>query len=413
MKKQFKLEIFLIIFVMLVVTLVGGTSVYSTQKNEELEDTEEVSYEIKEDKIKLCWGEKPTCGYSIDIINLIFEEDTGTITVVYSTTEPSGELVYPSVCYPSDTAKLPVAKEEINEVELSKMRIAGEGRIETAVAVSREGWDTSEKVLIAQADEFADALAGAPLAQYYGAPILLSFTDLLPEETEEEIKRLGAEKVYLLGGNAALSSEVKSDLAKISPELEVNRIGGENRFETAQLIAEKIAPEGSRKAVVTSGVNFKDALIASPYAAAEGYPILLSYADEVPEPTKKAMDNLEIDEAILVGTREKLADEILEQLPVEEVNRISDAEHYSNAVPAAGYFEPGAEKMYVTTGEDFPDAIAGSALASRKKSGILLVGDDVPREVNHYLEEKDISDVRIFGGEKAVSPEIKDDLLGN
>src|SRR5699024_688979 len=43
-------------------------------------------------------------------------------------------------------------------------RLDGELRYDTAIDVSQEGWDSADTVILARGDEFADALAGVPLA---------------------------------------------------------------------------------------------------------------------------------------------------------------------------------------------------------------------------------------------------------
>ena len=53
-------------------------------------------------------------------------------------------------------------------------RIYGGDRYETAVKVSRVGWDQGSTVILTRGDDFADALAGTPLAYAKDAPILLT-----------------------------------------------------------------------------------------------------------------------------------------------------------------------------------------------------------------------------------------------
>ncbi|MFP3441662.1 cell wall-binding repeat-containing protein, partial [Pantoea sp. SIMBA_133] len=57
-----------------------------------------------------------------------------------------------------------------NKVE----RISGKDRYKTAIEVSKAGWEKSDTVVLARGDEYPDALAGAPLAYKYDAPILLN-----------------------------------------------------------------------------------------------------------------------------------------------------------------------------------------------------------------------------------------------
>ena len=312
-----------------------------------------------------------------------------------------------------DSAKLAVAARMgtngdfyLYQLEYAE-RLAGLNRYETAVEISQAAFPEDgnvDNVVLARGDDFPDALAGVPLAYNLDAPILLTRTGYLYEDTAEEIERLGAEKAYLLGGTNALSNNVKEELEDM--DLETERFGGANRYDTARIIAEEVAPQGSDTAVIASGLEFQDALIASPYAAVEGYPILLSRQGELHEDTEKALDALGAQKSLVVGNPTEIGDEVLTELPGETPERINNTAHYSNAVEAAQYFDTPAEEMYVATGEVFADAISGGVLAARENSGILLVGDTVPGEISSYLIEKNITNVKIFGGEAAVDNNV-------
>lgn len=78
-------------------------------------------------------------------------------------------------------------------------RISGADRYQTAIEVSKQGWEQSETVVIARGDSFPDALAGAPLAYKLDAPILLTKSNKLSSEVKIELNRLGAEKAVILG----------------------------------------------------------------------------------------------------------------------------------------------------------------------------------------------------------------------
>ena len=59
--------------------------------------------------------------------------------------------------------------------DASEIRLAGVDRYRTAVAISQEGWKSSDYAILVRGDDFADALCAGPLAGKYDAPIL--FTD--------------------------------------------------------------------------------------------------------------------------------------------------------------------------------------------------------------------------------------------
>lgn len=88
------------------------------------------------------------------------------------------------------------------------VRIAGDDRIATAVAVSRAAFAEAEVVHLAHAEAFLDALTGAAGAAAGGGPLLLGERDCVPDQVLDELERLGAERVVLVGEAQTLSPEV-------------------------------------------------------------------------------------------------------------------------------------------------------------------------------------------------------------
>jgi len=304
-------------------------------------------------------------------------------------------------------ANNPAETEALINPEVSRLK--GADRYATAVDISRQlvtGDESASSVVLARGNDFPDALAGVPLAHRLEAPLLLSGTERLPQPTVEEIKRVGAEKAYLLGGEAALSIDIERQLADMG--VKVERIGGQDRYHTAQLVAEKVAPDGSNTAILASGRDFQDALIASPYAAVNGIPVLLSAPEELPGYTAEALEELQVRETIIVGDVEKISSTLMEDLPHPE--RVSNPEHYSNSVEVARYFDTEPDRAYMATGNVFADAIAGGVLAAQNENGIFLTGDRIPEEIKEYFMEKETGEIVMFGGEKAISGEVEDSV---
>ncbi len=285
-------------------------------------------------------------------------------------------------------------------------RLEGTNRYATAVAVSQAGWETSEYIILARGDNYADALAGAPLAYALDAPILLTNPARLNTVTAEEIQRLQATKIIILGGTGAVSQQAEDTLIEMG--LAVERIVGANRFETAALIAARVAPEGSAKAALVNGLDFPDALSVAAYAARLGMPILLTRSDSMPSATAQALEDLGVTETIVIGGNGVISDEVMAAAP--GAVRISGSNRYATSVAVAEYFKPDTTQMYVATGLNFADALSGAVLAAKNNSGILLVGNTVPEGAARYLTEKAVVRVTIFGGEGAVSPELANEL---
>jgi len=167
--------------------------------------------------------------------------------------------------------------------EATTDRISGADRYQTAVAVSQQGWKTSDYAVLARGDNFADALCAGPLAQKYGGPILLTGTNQLNADTLTELQRLGVKHLFIAGGVGAVSQSVENAL-KAAGIATIERIYGDDRYETSVKIAEKVGNTG--KAVLATGGDFPDALSISGIAAKLGMPILLTAKNTFPASVK-------------------------------------------------------------------------------------------------------------------------------
>ena len=90
----------------------------------------------------------------------------------------------------------------------SNEEIIGKDRIDTAVKISKDGWSSAETVILVNDSAIPDALTATPIAFAKNAPILLTGKAGLNKATAEEIKRLGAKEVIMIGGDAVLSAKV-------------------------------------------------------------------------------------------------------------------------------------------------------------------------------------------------------------
>jgi len=95
-----------------------------------------------------------------------------------------------------------------------------------------------------------------------------------------------------------------------------------------------------------------------------------------------------------------------------EVRRLAGTDRYSTAVAVSqAGFPAGAPAVVVTTGADFPDALAGGPAAARLRGPVLLTGrDGVPPVVLAELTRLAPSRVLLLGGTGAVSSAVQDQL---
>jgi len=291
------------------------------------------------------------------------------------------------------------AKSEARIVEADTTRLSGEDRYETAINVSQSGWEQSEYVVLARGDQFPDALAGAPLAYKMDAPILLTGQKSLNKEVRAEIQRLGAKKVFILGGTGAVSNYVEYQIEGL--DIDTERINGKDRFETAANIAARLggSPE---QAVVANGMDFPDALSVASYAARNGFPILLTEDDKLPKVTDRAISG--IDHTIVAGGSGVVTEKVKDMLP--DATRYAGKDRFETAATIATDLNPSA-KVFVATGMDFADALAGSVLAAKENASILLVQPNkLPEATEDAIDELDAANFTVTGGTGAVSDDV-------
>ncbi|WP_422123940.1 cell wall-binding repeat-containing protein [Planococcus sp. X10-3] len=281
-------------------------------------------------------------------------------------------------------------------IEVVDIRISGDTRYETAVVISKEGWETADTVVLATAADFPDALAGGPLAYQEDAPILLTRTATLGRETKAEIARLGADKVIILGSKGAVSVEVENELRQMG--LAIDRIGGKNRFDTAAMIAKRL---NSTEAVLAYGFNFPDVLSVSAYASRNGIPILLTRTDKLPPETIAALESTT--KTHVIGSEGAVSDEVFMVLP--NPVRYGGKDRYATGLEVNSKLKMSTGKAFIATGTNFPDALAGSVLAAKNDAPILLVkGDTIPEETATQLGSYE--SYAIFGGAGAVGEPV-------
>lgn len=309
---------------------------------------------------------------------------------------------------------------------LEVARVAGPDRVTTAIEASRDAFrDGASAVIIATARDWPDALGGAALTGLLGAPMLLTEPGHLPEVVAEEIERLGASEVVILGGTGAVSAAVGEELADVPGVESVDRIAGADRYETAEAIAARVAGELAHQeieldtAFVATGEAFPDALAASPIASLYAFPIFL-----VPPQAERhqgLVDRMRaagVDQAFVLGgtgavpaTLERMLET---SLGAESVERLAGDSRYTTAVEVAEF---GIDRLGLTpdgvavaTGQDFPDALAAGPMQARETSILLLTHTAYLDEpVGAYLRSQapDIAQARVVGGVGAVSEAVR------
>ncbi|MHB1137024.1 MAG: Ig-like domain-containing protein [Coriobacteriia bacterium] len=304
------------------------------------------------------------------------------------------------------------------------IEIEGTTRIDTAIAASALAFPEGAKtVVLATAMNWPDALGGGALAGVLDAPVLLTGADTLPQAVTDEIDRLGATDVIIIGGLDAVSEAVQN---AIDEAIAVERISGADRYATAEAVAARVISEQGvgfdGTALVATGVEFADALAAAPLAVAQGWPLyLIDPASGLSDASRTALG--EMTEVVILGGEDSVSQPVFAYLEGElgegAVVRLGGADRYATASLIATYAVDEAGHVWdgvgLATGEDFPDALAGGVVQGKAGSVMLLTSStelSVATRAALLANSAEIDTVRFYGGTSAISQLVRDAVSG-
>lgn len=296
-------------------------------------------------------------------------------------------------------------------------RLEGKDRVETAVAVSKEVYkDGANTVILAGYEGEIDALTGTLLAAAKDAPLLLVRKNGLDRSLQDEIKRLGSKKIYILGGEKVISGEVENVLKRLN--IKTKRLAGENRAETAIKIAQEVKDDGfiMDHVFLAEGYNnLVDALVVGPVSATRKTPVFLTKTYGLPEETKEALKILGVKKVTMLGGEKAISKEIengLKESGYKIEDRLSGSNRYETAVKVAEKFFNNSSEGIIARGEAkaFADSIVGGYLGANKNAPILLSkAQEIERETQKFTREN-LLKAYILGGEKAISKSVEKEV---
>ncbi len=291
------------------------------------------------------------------------------------------------------------------------IRIYGADRYATAAAVARTNYAPGvPAVYVATGLNFPDALAGAGAAGFEGAPVLLVTADRIPAATAQALTSLKPERIVILGGTGVVSNPVRTALAAYVPggAASVSRLAGPDRYATAAAISAATYEPGVNEVLIATGLNFPDALAGTAIAARDGAPLLLVTRTTVPSATAAELARLKPHRIVILGGEGVVGPALVSALRKYTdggIFRVSGADRYETAAAISWvWFGEHPAVGFVATGLNFPDALAGGALAGRLGSPLVLVpGISIPAPIDEVLEFLAPPEFDVLGGPSVVS----------
>ena len=286
-------------------------------------------------------------------------------------------------------------------------RIAGDDRYHTSLRVGRElkkvrkGKDFNA-VVVANGDNYADALSGAYLAKVKNAPLIL-----VNENNMEEAKKFiythlhkrvrkwqAKSQVYLLGGEKVVPEAMREELEEY---FDIKRIAGSDRFETNLKIL-KEADVRSGDLLVCSGVGYADSLAAS----ASGKPIML-VDDKLSDEQKKLIKSLDSGNIKIIGGYKSVNSNIESACKsLAPTIRIYGEDRYKTSLAIAKHFFKNSKSAVFAYGDNFPDGLCGGVLAEKMNAPLLLINENNYDFAKQYVRENTMNKFVVLGGNRMI-----------
>ncbi|WP_311562358.1 cell wall-binding repeat-containing protein [Peptoniphilus duerdenii] len=290
-------------------------------------------------------------------------------------------------------------------------RTKGKDRVETAIEISKKYFGQADTVIVVDSKDFPDAMTASVLSKLLKAPILLTDTNKLDSRVAEEINRLGAKDVIIVGGNKSVSEAVKKELAKFDKD-NVERIYGKDRYETSAQVARRVVGITGKlgHAVVASGEVFADALTVAPYASREGYPILLVKYNSLPPTVNKAIKDLAITKVTIAGGYSTVSKPLEKLLPTV-AERLRGDTRYETAIDIANKKFSSSKETFLANGEQWMDALVIGPVGGILDMPILLTpANSAPKSLKDYIAKANIEKITAIGGRSMVSDRVLNEL---
>lgn len=295
-------------------------------------------------------------------------------------------------------------------------RIGGADRYEVAASIAQKFPGDTDVVYVASGAVFSDALSarGEPrppnpqrgTAQRVdeaqaAAPILLSRRDRLPAATVEALIELDPTEIRIVGGPTRISEEVQRQLGDYG---RVTRFSGADRYETSAAVAGLFGTDVPVVFVAT-GKDFPDALAGGALAGRLGAPILLTDDDTLRTVTKDALTALNPAAVVVLGGDGAVNGTVFDAIAdlVPDTTRLAGDNRYETSAAISALYEQDLDRAFVATGNNYPDALTGSALAAYEGVPVLLTDDNLPDVSIDALTVLSPQGVTLLGGPSTIS----------
>ncbi len=195
----------------------------------------------------------------------------------------------------------------------------------------------------------------------------------------------------------------------------VSRWSGPDRYATAASVSAHAFPTAPVPiAFVALGTNFPDALAGAASAGSLGGPVILVTSSSIPASAATELSRLKPAKIYILGSSGVISTDVEQALDQYSptVKRLGGTDRYETAsMIALATFSPGVPVAFVALGSNFPDALAGAAVAGKLRGPVLLTASkSLPDATADALTTLKPAKIVILGSEGVIDASVADAL---
>jgi len=204
-------------------------------------------------------------------------------------------------------------------------------------------------------------------------------------------------------------------------EADYLRLGGSSRIDTACKIADELlflsreeGTGGSGCMVIANGYNFPDALAGVSLAASFDAPIMLTGGKQLEASVLERIRALEPETVYILGGKSVVSQDIESYLTAmgAQTIRLYGEDRYATAIEICKALPGDSDRLFVVSGENYPDALSVSPVAGICRAPIVFSnskGELTPQAIQ-YISQSGFSRAYVIGGRNSVGQSVEQAL---
>lgn len=210
---------------------------------------------------------------------------------------------------------------------------------------------------------------------------------------------------FALGAALTLTSVFAPSAGAVAEKWQVQRLDGARREDVAKKVSDAFFTEGKKadKVILVNDMAFADA-ISSTNISQGKYPILYTKKDAMPAATIQVLKNLKPSQVYIMGGTGSVSENVatsVKSLTGTTPIRVGGRDRYEVSANAAKYCGK-VDRIVVTTGQVYSDALVAAPYAHKKNAAVLLVGAQFPTAIQNYVKTLGNVACEIIGGPGSV-----------